>query len=207
MTSSIKQTDKTPTVVETEREIAIELVSKIKQRDSKAEQDMIQRYERGLKAVLFQKSKDHSIVDDVMQDTWIIVLDKVRNGEVREPGKLAAFIVQTGKYQLIMRFRKQSRTEGSLDENTAEPLANVLTPEQESQNRQLGELINVVFSELKQPRDKEIISAFYVSGESKAQLCDKYDLTPAHFDRVLFRARQRFKTLWEAHQGNNSEES
>ena len=77
----------------TESEVSAYLVDRIIVGNPAAEQEMVSRYQRGLRAVLFQKTSDHFIIDDVIQDTWIVVLRRVRNDELRDPCRLAAFII------------------------------------------------------------------------------------------------------------------
>ncbi len=194
-------------IARSESQVATNLVEQIQLGNKAAEQELVRRYQKGLEVVLFQRTSDRFMLEDVIQDTWVIVITKVRNEELRDPSRLAAFIIQVAKNQLIMKFRKHRKNEEPLDDVKHEPLSTILTPEQESQNAQLGETINIVFSELKQPRDQEILRKFYLSGEPKSALCREYGLTPSHFDRVLFRARKRFKELWDSRMENRDMEN
>lgn len=181
-----------------EAEHATRLVQRIVDGDRLAEQEMISRYMKGVNAVLYSRSKDAQITQEVSQDTWIVVIQKIREGEIRKPSKLAAFIVQTAKNQLIMNFRKGAKNKTEDAEILDTVAHRGLSPEQETINNQLGETISSLFSEMSQSRDVEILQRFYLQGHTKAVLCDEYSMKAAHFDRVLFRARQRFKSLWSA---------
>ena len=64
-------------------------------------------------------------------------------------------------------------------------------------------MMQEVLSELGQERDRDIIQKFYLFGLSKSQLCEQYEISPAHFDRVLYRAKERFKVIWLAKQSEN----
>ncbi len=194
MISRVKDNKKT-----TESEISTHIVERIIAGNRNAEEEMVYRYQRGLRAALFQKSKDRFILDDVIQDTWIVVLKRVRNGELRDPSRLAAFIIQVGRNQLIMKFRKVRTGEESIEDNSSRVLDNSLTPEQEAENRQLADVISAVFSEMGQKRDQDILKRFYLTGVTKGDLCAEYGLSASHFDRVIFRARQRFKSLWDSY--------
>jgi len=68
---------------ETEASIAKQLVERIIAGDSSAETEMVERYHRGLVAMLYNRSKDRNLAEGVAQDTWILVLQKVRNQELR----------------------------------------------------------------------------------------------------------------------------
>ncbi len=47
-------------------------------------------------------------------------------------------------------------------------------------------------------RDRQILYRFYIAEEDKERICADLDLSSLHFNRVLFRARQRFKDLLES---------
>jgi len=183
----------------TESEVSQSLVERILQKDRTAEAEMVQRYQRGLYVMLFNRAKNKALAEDIAQESLTLVLTKVRNNDLRDPTKLAAYIIQIGKNQLLMHYRQQSKfdiiDDADLDSITHGQAAHT-TPEQAAINEQLGELIQEVLSELKQTRDQDIIKGFYLSGKTKQDLCDVHKVTPAHFDRVLYRARERFKKLW-----------
>lgn len=184
----------------TEAEASKQLVGRILSRDLNAEAEMIARYDAGLRALLYKRSQDRCLADDIAQETWLVVISKVRKGELRDSAKLAAFIIQIGKNQLLMYYRKRSSSEDQLGEDHAEPRDRGLTPEQDLQNTQLAALISRLFNGMSQKRDRDILQDFYLVGREKHELCDEFNITEAHFDRVLSRARQRFKKLWEQEQ-------
>jgi len=54
-----------------------------------------------------------------------------------------------------------------------------------------------LIEQMKVPRDREILYRFYVRDQGKPLICDALDLSNAHFDRVINRARNRFRALVE----------
>jgi hypothetical protein len=46
-------------------------------------------------------------------------------------------------------------------------------------------------------RDREILIRFYLDEEDKDSICSSLRLSEAHFTRVIFRARNRFRELLE----------
>ena len=179
-----------------EPDIAAKLVQRIVDGDVDAEREMVERYQRGLTTMLRNRCKDYTVADDVGNDTWIVVITKIRKQELRDASKLAAFIVQIGKNQLLMHFRKQARYQGD-DIDANDHSAPGLSPEQELENKQLGNIMGNVLGELSKSRDREILTRVFIKGETKKDLCKTFRLTEAHFDRVLHRARKRFRELWD----------
>jgi RNA polymerase sigma-70 factor (ECF subfamily) len=47
-------------------------------------------------------------------------------------------------------------------------------------------------------RDREIVKRFYLDEEDKERICGELGLSPVHFDRVIFRARQRMRAMLES---------
>ncbi len=181
---------------ENESSVAEHLVARIISGDQSAESEMVERYHRGLLAMLFNRSRDRSLAQDIAQETWLLVIQKVRTEQLRNPQKLASFIVQIGKNQLIMHYRSSGRESHSADVDLNQLGDQQSAPEQVIANRQLGATIAKLFSGMHAARDAELLQRFYQQGDSKQQLCDEYNLSKLHFDRVLYRARHRFKQLW-----------
>jgi RNA polymerase sigma-70 factor (ECF subfamily) len=57
--------------------------------------------------------------------------------------------------------------------------------------------VRKVLGELKSERDRQVLFRFYVAEEEKEKICASLGLTSLHFNRVLFRARERFRELYE----------
>src|SRR5262249_61928985 len=47
-------------------------------------------------------------------------------------------------------------------------------------------------------RDREVLRRFYLTMDDKDRICDDLGLTRLQFNRVLYRARERFRELWLA---------
>ncbi len=62
-------------------------------------------------------------------------------------------------------------------------------------------MVRQVLTELKNDRDREILSRYYIADQDKDVICRDLQLSGLHFNRVLFRARQRYKELFEKWQG------
>jgi len=179
----------------TEAEASADIVKRIQEGDTNAENDMVLRYQRGLNAMLYNRCSDKALSEDVAQDTWVLVIQKVRNGELKDNKRLAGFIIQIAKNQLIMKFRAREKHTHVEQDEAFEIPDTALTAEQKIANQQLSSAVNELLDELRKPRDRELIRRFYLLGDEKSLLCQEYGLTEAHFDRVLFRARARFKDI------------
>ncbi|MFC3120127.1 RNA polymerase sigma factor [Agaribacter flavus] len=182
-----------------ESEFAQSIVERIIAGDAKAEKEMVKRYQRGLMFMLRKRSGDEHLAADVSQDTWRLVIEKVRQGQLKDPKKLSAFIVQIGKNQLIMHYRRpEAKKTDSLDETQTRAMEATEQPEKVLENHNLALMVRSVIGELNTPRDRELIFRFFIDEQEKHVICHELDLDKVHFDRVLYRAKQRFKQLWDS---------
>ncbi len=179
-----------------EAKVATVLVNRILSGDMSAETEMVERYGRGLRFMLRRRANNTAIAEDVAQETWRIVIEKIRAGALRDSSKLSAFIVQIGKNQLLMFFRSKKNQTISSDEANEEVIPLRQQPQQLLEKHNLKLVVNTLISELKKPRDRELLMRFYLREEDKETICHDFELSELHFNRVLFRARQRFKQLW-----------
>ncbi len=63
------------------------------------------------------------------------------------------------------------------------------------EDHQLANLVREALNDLPTPRDRELIRRYYLRDADKSQLCEDFDVSPEHFDRVAHRARARLKKL------------
>ncbi len=190
-----------------EAAVSTALVERIINGDKQAETEMVQRYHEGLMCVLFHYSNNPDQVEDIAQETWRLIVEKLRSNQLKDKERLAGFIVSIGKNQFKMQFRKNKNKE-FIDEADVELPANKMTePFKALERRKTLDTIKGVIGKLTKSRDREILTRFYLDQDNKDTLRQEYDLSELHFNRVLFRARQRFKQLWSSDANKNNRKS
>ena len=173
-----------------------ELLRRIRQGDSSAEQQLVSTFWRGVVAILFSQTRDKELSRDLAQDTLMLVLTKARNGDIREPAALKTYIRKVGENKLIGFRRKQMRqktdTSSEFLESFAASQASLLS---KVKDRELKEFVGQVLDELENERDRDILRRHYLIGEEKETICSALRLTRSQADTVLHRARKRLKVL------------
>ncbi len=170
------------------------LLSAISLGDKNAEKQLVDMFFRGLVFILQRHCNNPSLAQDLAQETFIVVLKKARDGAINKPEALSAFIRQTGINLLIAYKRKETRQNTHSDSDTIQ--TTVSTANDAGQNlhfEKLNTVVNEVIEELSQQRDKDILRSVFIQQESKNVVCAQLSLTSEHFDRVLYRARERLK--------------
>lgn len=183
-----------PRPEEEEAEVAADLVRRIASGDASAEGELVARYSRGLLYLLRRLAPE--LADDLHQETFRIVLERLRRRELEQPEGLVGFLRGTARNLALAERRKTSRRRTEADEEELAravhqgpgQLSAVLLDEEAENVRQL-------IRELPTERDRQLLLRFYVAEEEKESLCADLGLDGLHFNRVLFRARQRFKEL------------
>ena len=175
---------------------AASIVQRIASGDKSAERELVDTYYRGLFFILNRQVKSSALAEDLAQDTFLIVIQKARRNEIKHADKIKAFIRQTGINLLIGSIRKEKRratfTEEDIDFNA--PVDDIEISKSIHSTKLLS-ITTQLINELKTPRDRDILRHFFLYDKQKDEICRELDLTPEHFDRVLFRARQRLKQL------------
>lgn len=173
------------------------LVERIRAGEAGAEEELVERYSAGLRYLLRRWTRDPSVAEDLFQETFRLGIEKIRGGELRVAAKLQAFLRGLAKNLSTRYYQREGRWSGppAEDAGTSDPaqgqLAAVL-------RREKSRLIRQLLSELEQERDRQLLFRFYIAEEEKDRICADLDLSALHFNRVLFRARRRFRQLCEA---------
>jgi RNA polymerase sigma-70 factor, ECF subfamily len=186
-----------------------DLVPRIMAGDRVAEAELVERFSEGLVFLLRRWTRDRATAEDLYQETLRLALEKIRKGEVREPDKLAGFLRSLAKNLATHHYRRGSTRENrerELDDavatvpagDTMEPLTRLLQAEK-------AELVRRLIGELASDRDRQVLFRFYIAEEAKERICADLGLTSPEFNVVLFRARQRYRKLFEERLGGRGQ--
>jgi RNA polymerase sigma-70 factor (ECF subfamily) len=179
-----------------EAEVAADLVRRIAAGNAAAETALVERYSRGLLYLLRRLAPE--LADDLHQETFRIVLERLRRRGLDEPAGLAAFLRGTARNLVVAERRKTMRRRTEADD---EKLARAVNPGPSQLSAVLLDeeagAVRALIGELPTDRDRQILLRFYVAEEDKAAICADLRLDSLHFNRVLFRARERFREALE----------
>lgn len=195
-----------PAAMENKNQIAIDLSQRIASGDRSAESELVSQYGGGLMIMLRQRTGDHQLANDLYQETFIIVIKRLRRANLDEPEKLAAFLNATAKNVLIGDSRKVARRKTFADSDVvaAFPDGQPGPSDQVNRSEEAGIVLELI-NEMRSERDKALLLRFYINEEDKSDICAELNLSSIHFNRVLFRARRRFKDLLTRYENDNHE--
>src|SRR6187455_800920 len=93
-----------------------ELTRRIREGDSSAESELVRQFEPGLRVLLRRRTGgDHGLLQDLVQDTLLVVIQRLRGPGIDDPEKLAAFAAQTARNLAIASLRKAERQKTDVD--------------------------------------------------------------------------------------------
>jgi RNA polymerase sigma-70 factor, ECF subfamily len=176
-----------------------ELSRRIREGDVTAESELIRQFEPGLRVLLRRRTGgDAGLLQDLVQETLLVVIQRLRGAGIDDPQKLAAFAAQTARNLAIASLRKAERQKTDVDseatERNADPSQSV---EEMAGDAESALAVRALLRELPQPRDRLMLKRFYLDDHDKEVICQELDLTEAAFNQALSRARKRFRQILE----------
>jgi RNA polymerase sigma-70 factor (ECF subfamily) len=181
-----------------ECETPADLVRRIQAGEGQAEEELVRRYSRGVSIIIRRVRSDSFLTDDLCQETFRLALTKIRRGDLREPEKLSGFICSLARNLAIESFRQSTRAEVHDDPSAADSISDPAPDQlQLLLQRERASAIRGVLRELKSARDREVLYRFYIAEEDKDRISVDLGLSSLQFNRVLHRARTRFRELYE----------
>jgi RNA polymerase sigma-70 factor (ECF subfamily) len=188
-----------------EPQVSAEIVARIGAGDRSAESLLVERYGRGLLFLLRRRTEDTELAKDLRQETFRIAIEKLRAEPIENPERLAAFLRGVAVNLVGSSWRKKSRQATTADTEVIEALAaDDPTPFDELSRAQVSGAVRTLLQELTVARDREILTRLYLEEQDRETICATLGLDSVHFNRVLFRAKQRFRELLLAsNQGAN----
>ena len=158
----------------------------------------MQRYSRQIMMMLEQRTGDVQRAEDLHQDTFFTVLQRLRTTGIDDPSRIGAFLHKTAVNLLIGDYRKETRRQTYADTDLIQTYVDRKSDQLKQLIREEADVaIREAIQELTNARDKELLYRFYILQQEKPLVCEALELTTEHFDRVVYRARQRFRQVIE----------
>lgn len=172
-----------------------DLVARIASGDRTAESEFVQRFERGVRALVRRHCRPGDpVVDDLVQDVLAGVIERLRAGAINDSAALPGYVQAAAVYATTAEYRRRRPIQSVA---AIENLADAESPTLRLDADQLATVLRALLAEMPVARDREILARFYLDEQDKHAVCRALDIDPAHFHRVVFRARERFRALLE----------
>jgi RNA polymerase sigma-70 factor, ECF subfamily len=171
------------------------LVGSIQAGDASAMERLYALFSRGIRFYLCRQLGTQEL-DDKVHDTFVIVVQAIRRGELREPERLMGFVRTIVRRQVaafidnaVQNRREQVDLESGVSVSDGRS-----SPEEDAIAGQRREIMKRVLCSVSQ-RDREILTRFYLLGQPQEQICREMRLTATQFRLLKSRAKARFGEL------------
>ena len=175
-----------------------ELVSRIRAGDQQAEVELVECYSSVVMSIIRREVGATALTDDLYQESFCIILEKVRRGDVREAEKLSGFVCGVARNQVIKHFQRAARQWDLAGTEDADCISHP-APDQLEQllQREKADIVRQILQEMTNERDIQVLFRFYLAEHDKNQICADLGLTSMQFNLVIHRARERYRELYE----------
>jgi RNA polymerase sigma factor (sigma-70 family) len=169
-----------------------DLVCRIQKNEPAALEELYSLISRGIK-ILIIRQLGRQDVDDRVHDTFLLVVQSIQKGDLREPERLLAFARTIVRRRISQYIEKSaaSRRENLTGEAASWVPDSEDNPEQAAIRTQNGNIMEQVLRTLSR-RDREILTRFYLLEQSAEQICAEMELTETQFRLLKSRAKTRF---------------
>jgi RNA polymerase sigma factor (sigma-70 family) len=172
-----------------------ELVERIQRHEDAGMEELYRIFAKGIRFFLCRQLGSQEL-DDKVHDTFLIVVQAIQRGDLREPERLMGFVRTVVRRQVasyidqIVRVRREEsdiEVSGRIPDRRS-------NPEQSLAFRQKVELMKSVLRELSD-KDREILTRFYLNEQTQEQICEDMNLSDTQFRLLKSRAKARFGDL------------
>lgn len=168
-----------------------QLVKAVQNGDEVATAELYGRLRKGLHFVFFRNAG--SDANDLTHDLFIVLVQHIREGRIREASTVMAY-ARTIAGRLLQeprrsygRCRREARDPGCVE---AFP-ATLPSPEDTAEQAERIRIAKIALAKLS-PKDREILTRFYVLEQTREQICTDMYLTETQFRLAKSRAKARF---------------
>jgi RNA polymerase sigma-70 factor (ECF subfamily) len=171
------------------------LVESIQRNEQNGMEELYKVFSRGVRFYLCRQLGPQDL-DDKVHDTFLIVVQAITRGELREPERLMGFVRTVVRRQVaaqIDRAVQNRREQADLASGTTISDRRD-TPEEAAITRQHEEVAETVLKGISE-RDREILTRFYLMEQTQEEICDEMRLSETQFRLLKSRAKARFGEL------------
>lgn len=168
------------------------LVEQVKAGEDAGMEQLYKLFSRGIRFYLCRQLGPQELEDKV-HDTFLIVVNAIKRGDLREPERLMGFVRTVVRRQVAAYIEQAVHTRrDQADLDTGITVADrKQNPEQEAIVKQKAELMQSSLAALSE-RDREILVRFYLQEQPQEQICEEMSLTETQFRLLKSRAKAKF---------------
>lgn len=172
--------------------------------DRHTQEHFVAYFSELLRLKLRSRLQSSHAIEDVCQETFARVFSVLRrDGGLRQPERLGAFVNTVCNNVLFEQYRSSSRSESLDAEGATEPVATGADALHIVSSRQIKEKVREILLKLPQ-RDRSLLKAVFLDERDRDEVCRQFGVEREYLRVLLHRAKQEFKVEYVKHVGNPS---
>lgn len=170
-------------------------VERLQAGDFRTQEHFVAYFSELIQLKLRSRLNSPQAIEDVRQETFARVFAALRDGRIRQPDRLGAFVNSMCNNVLMEHYRSSSRQESLDDEEQPEiPDAKVDVLGAVA-NKQMAEKIREILDEMPE-RDRRLLREVFLEERDKDDVCRDFGVDREYLRVLLHRAKQVFKSMY-----------
>jgi RNA polymerase sigma-70 factor, ECF subfamily len=170
-------------------------VQRLQQGDFRTQEHFVAYFSELIQLKLRSRLNSPQAIEDVRQETFTRVFIALRDGKLRQPDRLGAFVNSMCNNVLLEHYRSTSRDDSLDDEEQPEiPAANVDVFGMIAA-KQMKEKVSQILEEMPE-RDRRLLREVFLEERDKDAVCSDFRVDREYLRVLLHRAKQSFKSLY-----------
>lgn len=171
-----------------------DLVVSVEQGDKFAEDQIYRKYSDRLYFLALSELHSREDAEDVRSETFIRVIQAVRQGKLRKPEALGSFVVGIA-LNVIRELRRQRLGSESLEDNDLNVPVEA-SPEKAFLDQEVSSSIAETVKHLK-PREREFLRMYYYEELPLPAIADALGIKQERLRLIKSRTLQRFRKIYQ----------
>src|SRR5215469_1990381 len=170
-------------------------VERLQAGDFRTQEHFVAYFSELIQLKLRSRLNSPQAIEDVRQETFTRVFAALRDGKIRQPERLGAFVNSMCNNVLLEHYRSSSRDDSLDDEEEPDfpaPNVDVLGA---IANQQMAEKIQQILEEMPE-RDRRVLREVFLEERDKDAVCSDFGVDREYLRVLLHRAKQSFKSLY-----------
>jgi RNA polymerase sigma-70 factor, ECF subfamily len=170
-------------------------VERLRAGDFRTQEHFVAYFSELIQLKLRSRLNSPQAIEDVRQETFTRVFAALRDGKIRQPDRLGAFVNSMCNNVLLEHYRSSSRDDSLDDEEQPEiPAANIDVLGAIA-NQQMSEKIRQILDQMPE-RDRRLLREVFLEERDKDDVCNDFGVDREYLRVLLHRAKQAFKSLY-----------
>ena len=171
------------------------IVALIQQADPKGEELLYTTFVRGLRYLAARHCPAYS--EDCVHDTIMTVTRQIRAGQLQTPAALPGYlniVLKRTAWNKKLQAERVNTNPEVFDTVVATRSDERDSPQQRLEVQERAQILREVLSALK-PQEREILTRFYLHGETPERICQQMQITETQFRLNKSRSKKKLESL------------